>query len=254
MGNSHRKQRGKSSGNLPLSRNCKGNQETLQARMPAASDVSLIIYEVWMVFKSIDRLAQLGAIAVCGWLFTLSPAWAHHAMDSKLPSNGWEGFLSGLAHPVIGLDHLAFVIAIGILSAQLIRGWQLPIFFLVTAMLGTGIHLTQISLPLPEVGVAVSVLVLGIILVLKQRLEFAMLAGLFAIAGLFHGYAYGEAIFGAEMTPLVSYLLGFTTIQAAISFAVYKASQLTQNPVLTRSYGMLVCTIGAVFLATSLKG
>jgi urease accessory protein len=207
-----------------------------------------------MVLKSVYRLAQLSSIAVCGWLLTQSPAWAHHPMGGRTPINAWEGFLSGLAHPVIGLDHLAFIIAIGILSAQFIRGWQLPIFFLVTAMLGTGIHLTQVGLPLPGVGVALSVIALGVILVLRQRLEFVILASLFAIAGLFHGYAYGEAIFGAEMTPLISYLLGFTTIQAAIAFSVYKVSQFTKNSVLTRSYGLLTCAIGAIFLAASLKG
>ncbi len=207
-----------------------------------------------MVFKSIDRSIRIGLLSAIGWLSTLQPAAAHHAMGGRMPVNAGEGFLSGLAHPVIGIDHLVFVIAVGLLSAKFVRGWQLPLFFLGTAMLGTGLHLSNVSLPVPEIFVSLSVIALGVILVLGQRLGFAALAGLFAIAGLFHGYAYGEAIFGAEMTPLVSYLIGFTTIQAAISIAVYKATHITQNPVLTRSYGAIACAIGALFLATSLKG
>lgn len=41
-------------------------------------------------------------------------------------TNFFEGFLSGLVHPVIGLDHLAFVIAIGLIAAGQINGAIIP--------------------------------------------------------------------------------------------------------------------------------
>ena len=47
---------------------------------------------------------------------------AHHAMDSALPGNLLQGFVSGLAHPVIGLDHLLFVIAV-------VGGWLMSFLF-----------------------------------------------------------------------------------------------------------------------------
>jgi urease accessory protein len=37
------------------------------------------------------------------------------------------------------------------------------------------------------------------------------------VAGLFHGHAYGEAIFGAEATPVVAYLAGFGLTQYGIA-------------------------------------
>jgi urease accessory protein len=51
-------------------------------------------------------------------LLSLVPASAkaHHVMEGELPNSIVTGFISGVAHPVIGLDHLAFVIAIGLLS------------------------------------------------------------------------------------------------------------------------------------------
>ncbi|MBW4539052.1 MAG: HupE/UreJ family protein [Myxacorys chilensis ATA2-1-KO14] len=199
-------------------------------------------------------IVRVSILAGCGWLATLQPAAAHHLMGGKMPSNGWEGFLSGLGHPIIGLDHLASIVAVGLLSALYSRGWRLPIFFLVSAMIGTGTHLLKLNLPAPESVIALSVIAFGVILVLGKQLSFASLASLFAIAGLFHGYAYGESIFGAEPSPLVAYLIGFTVIQAAIALLAYKLSSGSgqKASALNRSFGLIACIVGAIFLATSL--
>ena len=45
------------------------------------------------------------------------PVLAHHPNGGETPSNFIQGFLSGLGHPVIGIDHLVFVVAIGLLAA-----------------------------------------------------------------------------------------------------------------------------------------
>lgn len=199
-------------------------------------------------------IVQVSALASFGWLATLQPAAAHHMMDGKMPSDGWEGFVSGLAHPIIGLDHLAFIVAVGLLSTLYSRGWRLPIFFLVSAMVGTGIHLLNLNLPVIESVIALSVIALGAILVLGKQFSFASVASLFTIAGLFHGYAYGEAIFGAEASSVVAYLIGFTVIQAAIALLAYTLSSgLGQKAsALHRSFGFIACITGGIFLATSL--
>ena len=65
------------------------------------------------VFKlKLRYLAAIAAVVWMGFLMAPQPALAHHALGGRIPSNFFEGFLSGLAHPVIGLDHLAFVVAI----------------------------------------------------------------------------------------------------------------------------------------------
>ncbi|MFN8984581.1 MAG: HupE/UreJ family protein, partial [Alphaproteobacteria bacterium] len=45
------------------------------------------------------------------------PAAAHHPMDGAMPETLWQGFASGIGHPVSGLDHLAFLLAAGVLAA-----------------------------------------------------------------------------------------------------------------------------------------
>lgn len=144
-------------------------------------------------------------------------AHAHHAMGGKLPSTFSQGFLSGLGHPVIGMDHLAFTIGVGLLAAFIGYRFLLPLVFVAATLLGTGIHMMSLDLPAAEMVIALSVAVAGILVVAQSKLPVALLAGGFAAAGLFHGYAYGESIVGAETTVVGAYLLGFSVIQYAIA-------------------------------------
>lgn len=146
-------------------------------------------------------------------LLVASPAMAHHAIGGRTPSNFFEGFLTGLAHPLIGPDHFAFIVAVGLLAAIKRQGILIPIAFILSAMLGTGLHVLGFSLPGAELLVSGSILLLGILLVMKGSPNTSMIIALAAISGIFHGYAYGESIFGAKVTPLLAYLMGFTTIQ-----------------------------------------
>lgn len=202
--------------------------------------------------RSIKFFARLLPLVLL--VFWSESALAHHAMDGQLPKAWWEGLLSGLAHPVIGLDHLLFVVAIGLVSIKPVRGVLIPVFFGIAAMLGTGLHLQQIDLPFSESVIALSVIAIGFILAFGNRVSFAVLAGLAAIAGLFHGYAYGESIVGAGMVPLVWYLAGFTLIQCAIAALIHRVGTLASDRFLKigRFYGIVACAIGAFFFATSL--
>ncbi|MBE9014273.1 HupE/UreJ family protein [Pseudanabaenaceae cyanobacterium LEGE 13415] len=182
-----------------------------------------------------------------------SPAFAHHAMGGRMPSNFIEGFLTGIAHPIIGLDHFAFIIAIGLLAAMKTQGIWIPIAFVLSAMLGTELHVANINVPGVELFVSGSILLFGLLL-MKDRLNTAIVIGLAAVAGVFHGYAYGEAIFGAEMTPLLAYLAGFTTIQLAVSLAAYwigKAIVIRRSTVNQfRSAGLVIFGIGLAFFVS----
>lgn len=168
-------------------------------------------------------------LALATLLFAM-PAYAHHAMDGQLPNSFAAGFLSGLGHPIIGLDHLVFLLAAGLLAAQYGQGRGqdqnqgqgrqfliLPLAFIVASLAGTLLHVAEIDLPGGEIAVALSVLALGLVLLLRATLPVAGFAALLALAGLFHGYAFGESIVGAETTPLLSYLAGLAIIQYGLT-------------------------------------
>jgi urease accessory protein len=195
------------------------------------------------------------AVTCLGLLSVATPALAHHPLGGRLPSNFFEGFMSGLAHPVIGIDHLAFVLAIGLISAGVNNAFLIPGIFVLAAMGGTGVHLLKFDLPFPESIIAASVIAFGAMLVTSKKPNWFILAGLGAIAGLFHGYAYGEAIVGAQMTPLVAYLAGFSFIQYAIAIvALLIAQKIGEFSKLLRFAGLIISGIGFVFLTSSFTG
>jgi urease accessory protein len=206
---------------------------------------------------------KVGIITVLCFFLIATPALAHHPLGGKLPGNCFEGIMSGFGHPIIGLDHLAFVIASGLLAVGITRGILIPIAFVIATGIGAGIHLQAIDLPIPEIMIAASVVLFGILLVIRQTQKLTInytliIAGLAAVAGIFHGHAYGEGIFGAETTPLVAYLIGFTLIQLAISLGIYFiASQLIKSisiHSMTRFAGFAIATIGLVFLSLAITG
>jgi urease accessory protein len=154
-------------------------------------------------------------------LLSTSPAEAHHMTGGRVPATFFEGLMSGLAHPIIGLDHLLALVAIGILCAGFARGRFLAAIFALSGLIGTGVHLMRLTIPGGELLVAITVVVFGILVSARRSRAVDQaslppwLAPLVAVAGILHGYAYGESIVGAQKGPLVAYLVGFTLIQLA---------------------------------------
>lgn len=152
------------------------------------------------------------------FLYTTS-AFAHHVMGGNTPSTFTEGFLSGIGHPIIGADHLAFLLAIGIAVGIGGLNLALPALFVLASAIGVMLHVNGINLPSAEIAVALSVLLAGFLIARGRVLSVGSWAALFAVAGLFHGYAFGESIVGAEKSPLQAYLVGLIFIQSALAVA-----------------------------------
>ena len=195
---------------------------------------------------------RITLLALC--MMLAPPAGAHHATGGEIPSNGWEGFVSGLAHPVLGLDHFAFIVAAGLIAALHRRGALVPVAFVAASIVGTVIHLLSWDLPAAETMISLSVILFGVLLVARQ-VRLPVVAALAAVSGIFHGYAYGESIVGAEMTPLWAYLLGLAMVQIAIGFSTQWLVQKVMRPtssqeiVALRLAGLAIGFVGLAFLA-----
>jgi urease accessory protein len=166
------------------------------------------------------HLLRRTALVALPFFFASAPASAHHVMGGRTPSTFMEGLLSGLGHPVIGPDHLAFLVAIGVVVGVGGPNLALPAVFVVAMAIGVAVHVEGIGLPAAEIMVALSVLLAGILIARGRALPVAAWATLFVAAGFFHGYAFGESIYGAETSPLDAYLLGLIVIQIAITVGV----------------------------------
>ncbi|WFB36161.1 HupE/UreJ family protein [Kiritimatiellota bacterium B12222] len=158
------------------------------------------------------------------------------------------GFTSGLSHPVLGLDHLLAMLAVGILSAQ-IGGravWSVPTAFVGVMLIGGLMGMNGVPFFSVELGIALSVLVLGIALAAEKKLPtyLAMLAvGFFAI---FHGHAHGTEM--PEMGEPVFYAVGFVIGTALIHFSGVSVGVIAQNfskgPQFLRYLGAGIAGIG----------
>jgi urease accessory protein len=157
------------------------------------------------------------------------PAFAHHLMGGHTPPTFGEGILSGLGHPIIGLDHLAAVVAVGCLAAAHRAAYALTVAFVLAMIGGVALHLHGATVP-AEILVALSVIALGALMLRHRQMPAGAALILFAVVGVIHGYALGESIYGAEATPLYAYLLGLAVIQSAIALAAAKVTRgLTQR-------------------------
>jgi urease accessory protein len=185
------------------------------------------------------------------------PAAAHHPMGGAMPQTLWQGFASGIGHPVIGLDHLAFLLAAGVLAAALPRGEALRAIagFLAAGMVGLALHMAGIGLGMTEALVAASVLLAGLALLVAKRVSARALLLGFALAGLFHGHAFAEAVIGAEATPIIAYLSGLAVIQGGLMLgAMTLAREASRAQWLRPSMGAAASFAGLGFLVVALVG
>jgi urease accessory protein len=185
-----------------------------------------------------------------GLLATAGTASAHHVMGGKTPSTFTEGILSGIGHPIIGPDHLAFLVALGIAVGVGRLSFVTPFLFLVAMACGVAAHVAALNIPAAELIVAVSVLIAGVLIALDRRLTASAWAAIFSIAGFFHGYAYGESIYGAEPTPLAAYLVGLVVVQTALAIGIAFATRAvwTASGIGPRLVGAAICGVGFTVL------
>ena len=126
------------------------------------------------------------------------------------------GLWHGLSHPFVGLDHILAMLAVGLWSAQH-QGplrWQAPVLFLVMLTAGAVIGFQGSSLPWLEQGIASSVLLMGLLLMVCRRVAPSVALMLFALSALWHGAAHG-----VEMPTAVSglhYGIGFVLASAVL--------------------------------------
>jgi urease accessory protein len=185
-----------------------------------------------------------------GLVASAGTASAHHLMGGKTPSTFADGILSGVGHPIIGPDHLAFLVALGIAVGVGRLSLVAPFLFLLAMACGVAAHVAAVNIPAAELIVAVSVLIAGFLIALDWNLPSAAWAAIFGIAGFFHGYAYGESIYGAEHTPLAAYLVGLVAVQTALVVGIALASRTvwTASRIGPRLVGAAICGVGFTVL------
>lgn len=172
-------------------------------------------------------------------------AWAHVGIDKT------GGLLSGLQHPVAGLDHIIAMIAVGLWGAQLGAPaiWLLPVTF--PMMMAGGGMLGLLGLPLPgvEVGIAVSAVVLGSMVFSETRPPLWVALVVVAFFAIFHGHAHGTELPAGQSGLL--YSVGFviaTGCLHALGVAIGLVHRWKAGRAALRGAGAAVLGAGLFFL------
>jgi urease accessory protein len=182
-------------------------------------------------------------------LMGTTPALAHEGTGLA------GGFLSGFIHPFTGADHMLAMISVGLWGAFLGRPLLLLLPMIFPTMMACGAALGMAGVPVPpvEIGIAISVLILGTLILFAARLPVPLACTVVAIFALFHGYAHGVELPSAA--DPVGYSAGFvlaTGLLHLLGIALGSVKTLPSGTIILRTGGGVIGVIGVYFLVTAL--
>jgi len=190
--------------------------------------------------KNIYRNFILGMLL----FFVASSAMAHGGTFTT------AGFLSGLWHPFSGLDHLLVMLGIGLWAASMQNQrphypyFMLPVAFLGLMLIGAILAFNQLILPALEMAIAMSVMLIGLLLLTQITLPISVAILLSSGFALFHGNAHGlEITLGSSA---LSYMIGFICSTALLHFSGYSLGQssMAKNG-FKQFFGLISCLLGS---------
>ena len=194
------------------------------------------------------RRARPNPEAILAVLLLSFAAWR---ADAHIEAGQAGGFLSGLRHPVSGLDHVLAMVSVGLWGAQLGPPaiWILPVTFPMVMAFGGFLGLVGVPLPGVEIGIALSAVLLGFMVAREARPPLGVAAALVGIFAVFHGHAHGTELPAGQSGIL--YSIGFvmaTGCLHAMGIAIGLVHRWPAGRVALRAAGVLVTIAGFGFL------
>jgi urease accessory protein len=188
------------------------------------------------VAKSLSLVALVVMTAAFG-----GPALAHVGGHSA-------GLAGGLAHPFSGLDHVLAMVAVGLWASQLGRRalWLLPVVFPAVMAAGAVMGASGLALPWVEVGIAASVLALGVAVASGLQVSLLASVALVALFALFHGHAHGSE--WSATGSALAYGAGFVAATLVLHATGIALGLMARRPLALRAAGGAVAALGLLLL------
>lgn len=208
--------------------------------------------------KLVPALALASAAAV-----TADPALAHHPLGGMPMETFAHGVLSGIGHPLLGFDHLFFVLMVGVAALYTGHRFTAPAGYIVAMLAGCLMMSMGVAMPAKEIVIGLSLLALGAVVLSGRAMAIIPALMVFAAFGLFHGSAFGDSIAtqeaGVNMPVLVGYLIGLGALQYGIAVAAgtvaLKLWNATESTALeTRLAGAVVAGVGMFLTLENIEG
>lgn len=160
-----------------------------------------------------------------------------------------HGFLHGFAHPLGGFDHVLAMLAVGVIAFQ--RGgqslWLVPLSFVGAMVVGGALGAAGMGPPFVEIGIALSIVVLGLVVAVDVNLPTAAATALVGLFAVFHGHAHGAEM--PETAGALDYGLGFVLATASLHALGLGLSFLAADLSASRSRRVSQVAGGAMSLA-----
>lgn len=191
------------------------------------------------------RAAGLAAALGLAAAAVAAPAEAHTGTGLA------GGFVSGFLHPLSGPDHLLAMVSVGLWGAILGRPLlvALPVIFPTLMAAGAVLGMANVPLPPVELGIALSVLILGGAIAAAYRAPVWLACALVAGFAIFHGYAHGRELPSAA--DPVGYSTGFvlsTGLLHVVGIAIGALKDRRGGLLAVRGMGAAIAATGVVFL------
>jgi urease accessory protein len=187
-------------------------------------------------------------LALAAAALAAGPALAHETAGML------GGFASGFMHPFAGPDHVAAMVAVGLLGAFLGAPavYLLPLIFPLVMAIGGALGFAGAPVPGVEIGIAGSALVLGLMVATGRRIPLLAAGAVVAFFAIFHGHAHGTELPAAA--DAVAYSLGFviaTSMLHLLGISVGLAGRWSTGRIAVRALGAVIAVVGIAFLAGS---
>lgn len=166
------------------------------------------------------------------------------------------GFVNGFLHPISGWDHVLAMIAVGLWGAQLgpPAVWLLPVTFPMVMAFGGMLGLMGVAIPGVELGIAVSAVLLGVMVLQEARPPLAVAAVIVAVFAIFHGHAHGTEL--PEGASGLLYSIGFVVATGClhgVGITLGLAHRWPAGRAALKALGALVAVAGVGFLVRALS-
>ncbi len=158
-------------------------------------------------------------------------------------------------HPLTGFDHMLAMVSVGLWGAFLGRPLivALPVIFPTVMAFGAFLGMANIPFPPVEIGIGLSVLLLGGVIAAAWRAPVWAACLIVAIFAMFHGYAHGKELPSAA--DPIGYSVGFVLSTGLLHVCGIGIGLLNDRPggvKVTRGLGGLVALAGCYYLFTAI--
>jgi urease accessory protein len=172
-------------------------------------------------------------------------------VQAHIIQTGAGGFGSGFEHPLTGPDHFLAMFAVGLWGAQMGGRpvWTLPVTFPLIMVVGGIAGILGIPLPGAEIGIALSIVALGLAIAFAWHPAEWVALLLISVFAICHGHAHGAEL--PRAADPADYAIGFVVATGLIHLSGIGVGLALDKPYsgrFARALGALIVPGGLYFL------